>query len=157
VTRYFLRALARHLRRGKALFLLSFFGVALGVGAVLSIQIINANALAAFSGSMKAVSGEADCLVLGRTPAFDETLFAKVMGQPGVAAAWPLYRVEVALSGREESYLEVMGVDVFAPVRFPVQESLAGAVPAPPRCTGRPAIPSRCRADRATPCFGSAP
>ena len=72
--RYFLRALVAHLQRGRSLFLLSVFGVALGVASVLSIQIINANALAAFTGGIAAVSGGADCIVLGRTPALPESL-----------------------------------------------------------------------------------
>jgi putative ABC transport system permease protein len=142
VTRYFLRALAAHLRRGRSLFLLTLFGVALGVAAVLSIQIINANALAAFSGTMQAVSGEADCSVLGRTPSFDERLLTKVLGCRGVAAAWPLYRTQVALGGsgggrpgspggeEEESFLEVLGIDLFAPVRLPVSAPLGEAVSA---------------------------
>ena len=63
--RYFTTAMAAHLRAGGSLYLLTILGVALGVAAVLSIQIINRNAIAAFAGSVKAVSGEADLSVLG--------------------------------------------------------------------------------------------
>ncbi len=118
--RYFLRALGAHWRHHRTLFLLSAFGVALGVASVLSIQILNANALAAFSGSLEAVSGEADLTVLGRLPALDESLYPKVLGAPGVQGAWPLWRRTVALRGRDRFFLEVIGVDFFAPMQLPV-------------------------------------
>jgi putative ABC transport system permease protein len=101
------------------LFVLTVFGVALGVASVLSIQIINQNALAAFEGSMQAVSGDADLSVLGRMPTIPESLYVDVIGDVGVEAAWPLYRVSVALANRERFYLEVIGFDFFAPVRVP--------------------------------------
>jgi putative ABC transport system permease protein len=72
------------------LFVLTVLGVALGVASVLSIQILNQNALAAFEGSMHAVSGDADLSVLGRMPTFPDSL-----------------------------YVDVMGFDFFAPVRVP--------------------------------------
>ncbi|MFT5366623.1 MAG: putative ABC transport system permease protein [Candidatus Latescibacterota bacterium] len=101
------------------LFVLTVFGVALGVASVLSIQIINQNALAAFEGSMQAVSGDADLSVLGRMPTIPESLYVDVIGDVGVEAAWPLNRVSVALANRERFYLEVIGFDFFAPVRVP--------------------------------------
>ena len=64
--RYLLRTLAARRRSGRALFLLTLFGVALGVASVLSIQILNRNALGSFAGTVKAISGEADLSVLGR-------------------------------------------------------------------------------------------
>ena len=66
--RYFLKSLATHFGEGRSLFVLSVLGVALGVASVLSIQIINRNALGAFEGSMRAISGDADFSILGRTP-----------------------------------------------------------------------------------------
>ena len=119
MVRYFLKAMGAHFKAGRMLFVLTVFGVALGVASVLSIQIINQNALAAFEGSMQAVSGDADLSVLGRMPTLPESLYVDVIGDVGVAAAWPLYRVSVALAGRERFYLEVIGFDFFAPVRVP--------------------------------------
>jgi hypothetical protein len=72
--RYFYKALVAHVRAGYSLYVLTVIGVALGVASVLSIQIINRNALAAFVGSVAAVSGDADLTVLGRTPTFPERL-----------------------------------------------------------------------------------
>jgi putative ABC transport system permease protein len=119
--RYFGKALWAHFRAGRSLYLLTVFGVALGVASVLSIQIINRNALASFAGSMAAISGEADLTVLGRTPSFPESLYPVVLATPGVRAAWPLYQVEVALAGRDDFFLEVVGLDFFAPMDIPWQ------------------------------------
>jgi putative ABC transport system permease protein len=59
VRRYLPRAIAKEVRGGKALFLLAVAGVALGVASVLSIQLLNASALGAFAGTVRAVSGDA--------------------------------------------------------------------------------------------------
>jgi putative ABC transport system permease protein len=119
VTRYFWRALLAQLRAGRALFGLAVAGVALGVGAVLSIQILNGSALGAFGGSVRAISGEAQLSIVGRGPALPDALVVEVLGEEGVRAAVPLYRVEVALEGRGAGTLEVVGTDLFAPVRSP--------------------------------------
>ncbi len=119
MVRYFANSLGAQLRAGGSLYFLTVFGVALGVASVLSIQIVNYNALAAFEGTVRAVSGEADLSVLGRTPAFPEHLYADVLAVEGVAAAWPLYRVDVALADRDRFFLEVLGVDFFTPMRIP--------------------------------------
>ncbi|MSS70008.1 MAG: FtsX-like permease family protein [Candidatus Latescibacteria bacterium] len=117
--RYFWKTLLAHFRKGRSLYALSALGVALGVASVVCIQIINRNALGAFEGSVRAVSGDADLSVVGRTPAFPESLYVKVQAESGVASAWPLYRVHVALAGRGDFFLEVLGVDLFAPVPLP--------------------------------------
>jgi putative ABC transport system permease protein len=123
VIRYFLKSLATHFGDGRSLFALSVLGVALGVASVLSIQIINRNALGAFEGSMRAISGDADFSILGRTPTIPETLYPQVLADPGVAGAWPLYRLDVALAGRDEIYLQILGLDLFAPMQIPWRET----------------------------------
>ncbi|MCC7263452.1 MAG: ABC transporter permease [Candidatus Latescibacteria bacterium] len=141
--RYFAKALGAHFRAGRSLFLLTVFGVALGVAAVLSIQIINRNALAAFEGGIHALSGDADLSVLGRTPSLPESLYVAVLATPGVQAAWPLHRVNVALAGHRRFYLEVIGVDLLAPLRVPWQgerADLAGALGRPGWAAFSPAL-----------------
>ena len=66
--RYFLRAMQGRLRASPSLDVLTVLGVALGVASVLSIQILNGNALGAFQGSVRALSGEADLTVVGQLP-----------------------------------------------------------------------------------------
>ncbi len=114
--RYFFCALRAQLHGGLSLFALSLFGVSIGVAAVVSIQIINLNALTAFSGSMRAVSGGADVTIVGKMPALSEDTYPRVLGTPGVEAAWPLFRLDVAA---EDFYLEVIGVDFFTPIDVP--------------------------------------
>jgi putative ABC transport system permease protein len=95
--RYVLSAAAKEIRAGKALFALAVAGVALGVASVLSIQLLNQGALGAFSGTVRAVSGDADLTVLGWAGGLDEALLPEVLGVPGVRAARPLWRAEVAV------------------------------------------------------------
>ncbi|MCA9727697.1 MAG: ABC transporter permease [Candidatus Eisenbacteria bacterium] len=109
--RYLLR-IAR--RRSWTLSLLTVFGVAVGVASVLAIQILNRNAIAAFAGSVQAISGRADLTVLPRTPALSDSQLIRVLETPGVAAAWPLYRVEATLAGRRDAFLEIVGLDFLA-------------------------------------------
>jgi putative ABC transport system permease protein len=121
VIRYFLRAARAHLRSGRSLFLLSLLGVALGVASVVGIQIINLNALGAFRGSMEAVSGDADLTIVGTLPVLPESVYPEVLATEGVEAAWPLYRLDVALEDGVEGsiFLELIGVDFFTPVDVP--------------------------------------
>jgi putative ABC transport system permease protein len=125
--RYLVRSTPAHVRRSRSLYVLTVLGVALGVGAVLSIQIINGSALAAFRGSMRAVSGEVDLVVLGRTPVFPESLYVAVTGTPGVERAWPMYRTDVAVRDVDGQFLEVYGIDLFQPVGLPI-DSASGDV-----------------------------
>ncbi|MFQ5929326.1 MAG: FtsX-like permease family protein [Acidobacteriota bacterium] len=120
--RYFLKVLVTHFSRGRSLFLLTVLGVALGVASVLAIQIINRNAISAFSAGIRAVSGEADLSVLGQTTSFSELLYPKILAVEGVAAAWPLYQIDVALEERD-LFLQIVGVDFFSPVRVPWRKS----------------------------------
>jgi putative ABC transport system permease protein len=108
------KAVAARLRAAPGLFALAVVGVALGVGAVLSIQLLNANALAAFRGTVRAVSGDAAVSVVPVAGALDEALLATVLPEAGVAAASPIVRVEVALDGGAGS-LDVLGVDLLSP------------------------------------------
>ncbi len=121
-----LRAALAHWRQARTLTLLTVFGVALGVASVVCIQTLNQGALAAFGGGMKAVSGDADLTVLGHGPDLDENLYPTVLAHPDVTAAWPLVRAWGRLAGHEDAYIEIVGVDVFAPVRFPVRLGDAG-------------------------------
>lgn len=123
MTRYFLRGFVAHFRTGRSLFGLSVLGVALGVASVISIQIIHLNALGAFEGSVRAVSGEADLSIVGRAPVLPEAIYPEVLATEGVRAVWPMVRVEVALAEREDFLLEVIGFDLFAPVDLPWVES----------------------------------
>lgn len=117
--RLFLRSMAVHVRSGRTLFALSVLGVALGVASVLSIQIINQGALGAFEGSVRAINGDADFTIHGRTPRIDERFYPRVLADADVAAAWPICRHDVALAGEDEQYLEILGIDFLAAMQIP--------------------------------------
>ena len=100
-----------------AVYLLALLGVVVAVASALSIQILNASALAAFEGSARAVSGEAQLTLVGRGPWLDDRLLGAVLSTPGVKGALPLVRLQVALGDRPADTLEVVGTDLFSPAQ----------------------------------------
>lgn len=141
--RYLVAAVAKEIRAARTLFLLTLAGVALGVAAVLSIQLLNRAALGAFAGSVRAISGEADLTVLGVGDRLPEALLPEVLAVPGVRAAVPVYRVEVALDGRADAGLEIVGVDLLAAAAgpwTPPSGALAGALSTPGWVAVTPAL-----------------
>ena len=86
--RYLLRAAAKEVRAGRLLVALAVAGVALGVGSVLSIQLLNQGALGAFAGTVRAVSGDTDLSVLPWAGGLDRRLavmdIAQAQGLLGV-------------------------------------------------------------------------
>ena len=117
--RYLLGTLRARLRSERLLLLLSLLGVAIGVASVLSIQIINRNALAAFEGSLQAVSGAADFSIVAKGPSLPVSIYTEVLAQPGVGAAWPIDRAEVVPDGFPGLVIEIVGLDLFAPTEIP--------------------------------------
>lgn len=109
-------SLRAHLHKGRLLTALTVLGVALGVAAVLSVQILNASSLATFRGGVRAVSGDADLTVTGRGPELPTAALAMVLADPEVAAAWPLVRLRATLAGDPTTGFEVLGVDPFSPM-----------------------------------------
>jgi putative ABC transport system permease protein len=127
---YFQKAVGAELQSGRGLLLLSVLGVALGVGSVLSIRILDQGALGAFEGTVRAVSGDAALTVVGTGPSFPEDLYPAILAEPGVAAAVPSTRTQAAVEGGPPLFLEVIGVDLLAPVRLPLQADRAAAAAA---------------------------
>ena len=112
--RSLLRAAAKEVRGSRVLVALAVAGVALGVGSVLSIQLLNQGALGTFAGTVRAVSGDADLSVLPWAGGLDEAIHPEVLATPGVAWAVPLWRAEVSLDGRPGEGLELVGTDLLA-------------------------------------------
>jgi len=124
VLRYFAKTLRSLFRRGIGLYLLTLFGVALGVASVLAIQIINRSAVGAFRGGIRAVSGEADLSVQGLTPTISERLIADVLATAGVRAAWPICEYQIQTESEPSLRLKVLGLDLLRPT--PVMEEEEG-------------------------------
>jgi putative ABC transport system permease protein len=66
-----------------------------------------------------------DLTILGQATTFPEELYSQVLATEGVAAAWPLYQIDVALDDRDDFFLQVFGVDLLAPVRLPFNSAPA--------------------------------
>ncbi len=117
--RYGLISSIAQFRRGRSLFLLTVGGVALGVASILTIQIINQNAIGAFQGSVKAISGASDLTVMAVAGNLDETIIAEVLAVRGVRRAWPIHTVEVSLADDREQFLRVVATDLSALAGLP--------------------------------------
>src|SRR4051812_29511756 len=89
----------RHLRDEPGRALLTLAGVALGVAVYLAIRLANASALASFSSTVDAVAGRANLQVTGGTGGFDERLFLRLRGVPGVEAAAPVVQIAAPAPG----------------------------------------------------------
>lgn len=122
--RYFYRTVAAHLRSSPVLYTLTALGVALGVASVVSIQLLNQSAIASFSGSLRAIDGDADILILGETGTFSERVYTRVLGEPDVAAAWPIYRARAAVSGHDGLFLKIIGLDLVSAASLPLLRAL---------------------------------
>ena len=116
--RYFWLAGLAQVRRGFGLYALTVAGVALGVASASSIQILNRSALAAFEASLEAVSGTSDLSVVGPGGSLPEKLLPVVLATRGVASAWPLVRVDVALAPPLKGSFEIVACDVYTAQAF---------------------------------------
>lgn len=104
--------------------------IALGVTLGYAVHLINTSALAEFEAAVRQVTGQADAAVTGPREGFDDSVFDRVLADPGVAFASPLLEVEAALveparlRGRT---LTIVGIDLFGAVQLAPQ--LVGEVP----------------------------
>ena len=71
--------------RGRAL--VAIATIALGVALGYAVQLINSAAFNEFSAAARSLSGEADLLVRGAQPLFDESIYPRLSAEPGVALA----------------------------------------------------------------------
>ncbi len=105
--------------------------VMLGVALAFSVQLINASALSEFSQAVRAVNGQPDLELRAVQGSFDETLYARVANNPGVALASPVLEISTyALNAEgsakgERQPLRVLGIDALvvagvAPALMPV-------------------------------------
>jgi putative ABC transport system permease protein len=90
--------------------------VMLGVALALAVQLINASALAEFSGAVSAVNGQPDLSLRARQGGLDDALLEPVAQAPGVAAASPVLEVSTSVLSADGSRLGVrlVGVDALS-------------------------------------------
>ena len=101
-------ALARH--RGRLA--LSVGAIALGVALGFAVALVNASAVAEFTGAMKTRAGQADLEVRGPRTGFDEALYPRLARDADVAVASPVLEVDARLAGRDDA-LRIFGIDAF--------------------------------------------
>lgn len=114
-----------------ALQLLSTLGVTAGVASVLCVLLLSSAAVGSFKDGLRAVRQGADLVVTGRGAPLEEERLVDVLATPGVAAAWPMARLAVAIEDGGEAapeFLELVGVDLYASTRLPLQDA-SGAGP----------------------------
>ena len=90
--------------------------VMLGVALALAVQLINASALAEFSGAVSAVNGQPDLSLRARQGGLDDALLEPVAQAPGVAAASPVLEVStsVLLANARRQGVRLVGVDALS-------------------------------------------
>ena len=78
--------------------LLAVLAIAGGVALGFSVHLINASANAEFRRAALQLAGEADLVIRGPRQGFDEMLFPRVAGHPGIAVASPALEFQASLS-----------------------------------------------------------
>ena len=126
--RYFYRTVSAHWRTNPVLYGLTVLGVALGVASVISIRILNQSAIASFAAGVRTMGGVADVVVTGKGGTLPDEFFPRVRGTPGVAGAWPVFETTVAVEGKPETFVRLLGVDLLAPAQD-FWEALSGLPP----------------------------
>ncbi|MGO9117938.1 MAG: ABC transporter permease [Desulfomonilaceae bacterium] len=102
----------RYYRRHTMLSLLCIMGIALGVGIVVAVELINNSALASFSSYVDLLSGRATHSIISAHSHIDENLFARIWTHPQIKSASPV--VEVVANVVEASEpLRFIGIDPF--------------------------------------------
>ena len=115
---YFVRALASMVRKSPALYGLTVLGVALGVASVVTIQLINDNAIAAFAASVRAVTGDDELTILPTLGLLREGALRAALADRDTVAARPIVRVD-AQAGAER--LSIIATDLTQPTRGPLE------------------------------------
>jgi putative ABC transport system permease protein len=110
----FLRHMWRYSVRRPALTLLNLVGMALGITVFVSVQIINHSALQSFRASVDIVSGKAHMEIVGNGSPLDESIYARLQSQSGLAASTPYVEEVAMLADHPGEYLQILGLDPFS-------------------------------------------
>jgi putative ABC transport system permease protein len=103
----------RYYRRHSLLALLCLLGIALGVGVVVAVQLINNSALTSFSSYVDLLSGRATHSIVSRYSRIDERVFSGIWSDPRVKSASPLIEVVADVVELDNGPLRFLGIDPF--------------------------------------------
>jgi putative ABC transport system permease protein len=92
---------------------LSLTGIALGVGIVVAVELINSSALSSFSSSIDFLSGKADYSIISDTGRIDEAQFRSIWLNSKVKAASPVIEAIAAATETNREPIRFIGVDPF--------------------------------------------
>jgi putative ABC transport system permease protein len=102
----------RHARRHRLRTALTFFGIALGVGVIIAIAIVNRSLTGSFQSTIDQIAGKAVLQVSNGESGINESLFPVIRDTPGIRDAAPAVDGFLPVSGREAERLYVYGVDL---------------------------------------------
>ena len=118
--------LLAQLREQPIRFLVTVLALALGVALGASVYLVNTSALNEFGLATKRMVGEADIVIRGPREGFAEQVFVDLARNPSISALSPVLELEVALAGRNNDTLKVLGLDPFQAAAL--QPALIGAI-----------------------------
>ncbi len=108
----------RYYRRHSLLSLLCLLGIALGVGIVVAVELINDSALASFARSVDALSGKATYSLVSKYGHIDENLFASVWKNHLIRSAAPEIEVMAVTLEAGDEPIRFVGIDPFLDAEF---------------------------------------
>lgn len=88
-------------------------GIALGVGIVVAVQLINDSALASFASTVDFLAGRSTHSVISKYGRIEESLFLKIWSNPKVRAASPLIEVMSDVVEMPGESVQFVGIDPF--------------------------------------------
>ena len=101
----------RHVTRHRLRTSLTFFGIALGVGVIVAIAIVNRSLTTSFQSTIAQIAGKAVLQVASGESGVAESLFPAIRDTPGVLDAAPAVEGFLPLAGVAGERLYVYGVD----------------------------------------------
>ena len=129
----------RYYRRHVMLSLLCLTGIALGVGIVVAVELINHTALSSFASSVDLLAGRATHCIVSDYGRIDEKAFSRVWKNPNIEAASPIVEVMASALETGDEPIRFVGIDPFLAEAFrgpappgdegSLEEFLAGDLP----------------------------
>ena len=131
LVKIFLQVNLRHATQEWGKFLLSVFGVAVGVAVFLAIRLSNYSAFKSFEATIDNVNGKANAQIQSRSGVlFSQSVFKQVLELkerlPALKAATPVTEQISRIKGTDETLI-ILGIDIFSDRHFRTYEDLDGA------------------------------
>jgi len=106
------RVSVKHIRLQKTRTIMALLGIALGVAAMTSIDIVNSSVIRSLEDSINRITGRAVLQIMGAESGFPESILERVQTVAGVEYAVPVIETNASLASGSERSFVVLGVDV---------------------------------------------